>query len=576
MGTTVVIPQRNRGGSRLWNCLNALRRQTVPPEEVIVSDLSSGPDQLDNIRGITLNLGCTFLRTEWSGKFSRSVAVNMGIRAARSDHIVVLDVDAVAAPDCLERFEQVVPADTLVLGEHRRGYAAGHEEDISTDWASYFVASVANPWPHVAAGMFMGAARNFWMRIGGYDERFKGWGAEDDFVVWKAAQVGGVTWIDMPLLIHQDHPEVEGKEADRAANHQLFERLKQRKDWPGRWGVRKVVEHTRNVLHPVRAQNPKYKALFFLDASPPFLHAGAEYAALGLARALRERGHPAAVVTRQGAGHEEVFGVPVYGGAPDWGDAALHDHIDRFQPSVCFSQYGSVGATSAACRARGVKHAAYCHTHHGYEGYPVSAADVWLFTSAALWDESGRFGGGRALPLRPPLITGRVVSSAKRRKRRGWVRNAVTVINTSQDKGGDVTLALASRMPQQRFLVIPGGYGEPVHELEWLSNVDVYPVSGDLTGFFAQSLVHLVPSHSETYGMVATEALLAGVPVLATDMPSLREATMGEGVLLPDRDVSRWHAALLEALSRRPRVSLGAQYRERLSSDLDALEQRLW
>jgi len=242
MGTTVVIPQRDRGGARLWNCLNALARQTVPPEEVVVSDLSSATDHLDNIRGITRSFGFTFLRVEWRDpRFSRAASINCGIRVSRSRHVVVLDVDAVAAPHFVETYEARLRPNLMLMCEHRRGREAAEGEDLSSDWGAYFASSQPNPWSRCANGMSMGAERALWAAISGVDERFVGWGAEDDHAVWKADQVGDISWIDDPLIIHQDHPSAAAA-GDHHRNNEMFETIKRDGVAPRPWGVRKVLE----------------------------------------------------------------------------------------------------------------------------------------------------------------------------------------------------------------------------------------------------------------------------------------------------------------------------------------------
>ena len=242
MGTTVVIPQRNRGGARLWNCLNALARQTVAPEEVIVSDLSSAEDQLENIRGITRSFGFSFLRVAWKDpRFSRAVSINCGIRASRSRYVVVLDVDAVAAPHLVETYEARLRPELLLMCEHRRGRAPTEGEDLSTDWGKYFFSAEPNPWPHCANGMAMGAERAFWVTLCGVDERFVGWGAEDDHAVWKADMLGASQWIDEPLIIHQDHPSAVGQ-GDHTRNNELFDSLRSEGVTPRPWGARRVLE----------------------------------------------------------------------------------------------------------------------------------------------------------------------------------------------------------------------------------------------------------------------------------------------------------------------------------------------
>ena len=71
-----------------------------------------------------------------------------------------------------------------------------------------------------------------------------------------------------------------------------------------------------------------------------------------------------------------------------------------------------------------------------------------------------------------------------------------------------------------------------------------------LAGLFAQAELVLVPSHSETFGLVALEAAAAGTPVLAAASGGLREAVIdGEtGRLIESRDPGEWARAITALL----------------------------
>jgi glycosyltransferase involved in cell wall biosynthesis len=77
------------------------------------------------------------------------------------------------------------------------------------------------------------------------------------------------------------------------------------------------------------------------------------------------------------------------------------------------------------------------------------------------------------------------------------------------------------------------------------------PLAGDdLAGAYAAADLAVLASHAETYGMVVTEALARGVPVLATDVggvgQALGRAPHGElpGILVPPADPAALAAAL--------------------------------
>ena len=88
----------------------------------------------------------------------------------------------------------------------------------------------------------------------------------------------------------------------------------------------------------------------------------------------------------------------------------------------------------------------------------------------------------------------------------------------------------------------------------------------DLAALLRGARVVLVPSHSETYGLVALEAAASGVPVVAQGTGGLREAVLDgdTGLLIESRDPQVWAAALTEVLSDpalAERLSLAARAR---------------
>jgi glycosyltransferase involved in cell wall biosynthesis len=77
----------------------------------------------------------------------------------------------------------------------------------------------------------------------------------------------------------------------------------------------------------------------------------------------------------------------------------------------------------------------------------------------------------------------------------------------------------------------------------------------DLAAAYANADLLVLPSRHETYGIVASEALARGVPVLAADVGGVREALCGSspgavpGLLVPGEDPAALAAALREWLS---------------------------
>ena len=95
----------------------------------------------------------------------------------------------------------------------------------------------------------------------------------------------------------------------------------------------------------------------------------------------------------------------------------------------------------------------------------------------------------------------------------------------------------------------------------------------ELERTYAAADVLVLPSHAETYGMVITEALARGVPVIATDVGGVSEALGDGGLLVPPGDPVALGAALrawLEDPELRGRLRRAARERRATLRGWDA------
>lgn len=112
------------------------------------------------------------------------------------------------------------------------------------------------------------------------------------------------------------------------------------------------------------------------------------------------------------------------------------------------------------------------------------------------------------------------------------------MVNISLEKGGAMLNVTASEVPESKFLGVLGGYGMQV--MRQPSNVELVPQTPDMAGIYARMRALLFPTHSESYGRVVAEALVCGVPVIASDLPSIREVGGSAIQYLDPYDYGAW------------------------------------
>ncbi len=125
----------------------------------------------------------------------------------------------------------------------------------------------------------------------------------------------------------------------------------------------------------------------------------------------------------------------------------------------------------------------------------------------------------------------------------------VVMVNPCAVKGIVIFLELAARMPQVQFAGVPmwGTTPTDLAAMRALPNITMIEPVDNIDELFRQARVALVPSvWAEARSRVVMEAMLRGVPVVASDAGGLREAKMGVPYLLPVNTVKHYRHALDE------------------------------
>lgn len=324
---------------------------------------------------------------------------------------------------------------------------------------------------------------------------------------------------------------------------------------PDRSGVLKLPEQEQHEPTPARGLTslPAVKrpglVVARVHAYLPTHQAGAETTLHALLRALVEHGHRVEVwLTRYSTYRApyEVEGVRV---VPF---ASRTDFAERARVAdVVISHLHSVGNAAALTRGFGSKLVVLAHnTRDGTFAGMLGGVDLAVFNSdttqqaaRAFFAQAGSAHGAppaRELVVHPPVYGGDYATTPG---------DAVTLVNTCRDKGGELLRELAARMPQLPFLAVKGAYGQQLAAGSLPSNVQVLEHDPAMRErVFARTRVLLMPSAYEAFGRVGVEAMHSGIPVIAHPTPGLVES-LGDAAHFVDRgDVDGWEKQLRQLM----------------------------
>lgn len=232
--------------------------------------------------------------------------------------------------------------------------------------------------------------------------------------------------------------------------------------------------------------------LFCLDF-PPRRFIGAEIYDFHLLKFLQEQGHEVSVVATNTEASWEYGGIQV-NGLPAKPDIIL-THLDNSSAAFMMAKVSKAKIVGIAHNTgETVKQAA---KHGKY--------DALIFNNHSMAIEFGSRKTEKLAILIPPV--------PEPKKRIKKVRENITAVNMAIPKGGVVFASLAETLPAENFKAVLGGWGRQV-KVDY-SNLEYLEHGSDaVDNLLKDAKLFIVASESESWGMAASEAIAAGVPVI--------------------------------------------------------------
>jgi glycosyltransferase involved in cell wall biosynthesis len=121
----------------------------------------------------------------------------------------------------------------------------------------------------------------------------------------------------------------------------------------------------------------------------------------------------------------------------------------------------------------------------------------------------------------------------------------------------EVFAGLGAIEPRVRLIRVGGEFSEAqrarVEELGLDGRIVSLPflTKEELAAVYRHAALLLLPSEAEGFGLPVLEAMASGTPVLASDLPALREAGGAAAAYAPLADVETWRSALKVLLAER-------------------------
>ncbi len=284
---TIIYPYRNRDQFRISNSLDSLIRQSNKEFCVIFVDYGSDFEISNSIKEFLQQY--EFVRYVHSfhnnQPWSRSKAINIGLRLVETDYVFIADIDIIFHPQFIEVLASLKNPVTNVY--FQIGYLGKEESQSVKVFEEYTILSKSIK---EGQGLSLFSMKSL-LKVNGFDEFFHFWGAEDEDVHSRLQKAGFHSrfYNTDILLLHQWHKSFESLDKNKLSVEPMlsdvFSLNKQKLRFSQRnnivkvnfenWG-KKISKNEFEVLNsnsePLILLNKKHVIKNFIDIVLPSTH----------------------------------------------------------------------------------------------------------------------------------------------------------------------------------------------------------------------------------------------------------------------------------------------------------------
>jgi choline kinase len=210
---TIIYPYRNREQFRISNSLDSLVRQSSKEFCVIFVDYGSDFEISNSIKELLQKYEFVqYVHSFHNNQpWSRSKAINIGLRFVETDYVFIADIDMIFHPQFIEVLESLKNPMTNVY--FQVGYLDKEESQSVKIFEDYTILSKSIV---QGQGLSLFSMKSL-LKVNGFDEFFHFWGAEDEDVHSRLQNAGFHSrfYNTEILLLHQWHKSFESLAKDK-------------------------------------------------------------------------------------------------------------------------------------------------------------------------------------------------------------------------------------------------------------------------------------------------------------------------------------------------------------------------